>query len=294
MAPMQRLTLAHSPDPDDAFMWWALSGTSGSCPIDTEGFEFDIILDDIQSLNEKAMGGEFDITAISCAQYPFVADRYAITACGASFGENYGPKLVARHPISIDELRAADCPIAVPGLRTTAALLASMILGSPVGRLTPVPFDVVAERVAAGDYQAGVVIHEGQLTFADLGLHLVADVGAWWFRATGLPLPLGLNVMKRDLATRLDPGSLQRVVNVLERSIRFALDHRDDAVAAVMPFARGITPRQADEFIGMYVNRFTLDCGADGRKAVQALLEHGYRAGVLPPVVGIDIISPPR
>lgn len=292
---MPRLTLAHSPDPDDAFMWWALAGAGSGAGgrIDRGGFEFEIILNDIQSLNDAALRSEYDIIAISCAQYPFVAERYAITSCGASFGEGYGPKLVAGRSMTVEQMREADFPIAVPGLRTTAALLTCMVLNCPISRLRPVSFETVADRVAGGEFEAGIVIHEGQLTFAGQGLHLVQDVGAWWFGRTQLPLPLGLNVIKRDLEERVGPGALRRISAVLRRSIDHAMEHRAAATKAAMPYARGITLEQADQFIRMYVNRWTLDCGAEGRRAIELLLREGYGAGALPPCGVVDVVSPP-
>jgi 1,4-dihydroxy-6-naphthoate synthase len=282
---MPRITLAHSPDLDDAFMWWALAAGR----IDAGEFELEFILDDIESLNEKSLAGACDITAISCAQYPFVAEEYAITSCGGSFGESYGPKLVARRQTTLDDLRRKDSPIAVPGLRTTAALVTAMMLECGKDRLRPVRFDEVGRRISRGEFEAGIVIHEGQLTFAESGLHLVADAGLWWHEQTGLPLPLGLNVIKRDLDARHGAGTTGRVVGLLRASIEYGLNHREAARDAVLHLARDVTKEQADAFIAMYVSRWTVDCGREGREAIEALLAAGHRAGLLPKCARVDV-----
>ncbi|MCA9283754.1 MAG: ABC transporter substrate-binding protein [Phycisphaerales bacterium] len=277
------ILLAHSPDPDDAFMWWPLIGIDGGPPaIDTGRFAFRTVPDDIESLNRRAEQAEFDVTAISCAQYARVARDYALTACGASVGDGYGPKLVARGPMATEEIAARGLRVAVPGERTTAFLVASLMIGP--GRFAPVPmpFDEILEAVADGRCDAGVVIHEGQLTFETHGLHLVADLGAWWTARTGLPLPLGANAIRRDLDDRFGAGTLEEVTTILARSVEHALDHRDASVAYAMGFARGLTTELADRFVSMYVNHWTLDYGPRGRAAVRRLLEEAADAGLGP------------
>ena len=289
------LTLAHSPDPDDAFMWWALTpDESGRAPLGDSRLRFETEMLDIETLNHLSTEARYDITAISCAQYPYVADRYAITSCGASFGLNYGPKLVTRERMSIDELRADDRPVAVPGMRTTAALVTGMILECGRERFKPIPFDEVIERVASGDFDAGVVIHEGQLTYEQAGLHLVCDVGAWWHEQHDLPLPLGLNVIRRDLDDRFGEGTLDEAVRLLRNSIDLGLARREEAVAYAMRFARGVTAGEADSFIRMYVNDRTRDCGEAGRRAIQTLLSDGAGTGILPGIERIEVIEGER
>ncbi len=281
------------------------TNAKGDARVNRREFAFEIVLADIQTLNERAERGEYDITAISAAQYPFVQDRYAVTSCGASFGENYGPKLVvqatrAGGTPALPDLRRSDYPIAVPGLRTTAALLTALILECSFERFVAVPFDSIIERVASREFEAGVVIHEGQLSFESAGLRLVQDVGAWWWERHHLPLPLGLNVIRRDLSLREQQSSraaeqqrtLQQITSILRNSIQFGLDHRAEAVAAVMPYARGITIEQADQFISMYVNRYTLDMGARGKRAIEVLLHEGHAMGYLPKCDEIEVIHP--
>lgn len=280
------LHLAHSPDPDDAFMWWALTNhpETGRSPMNTGRFRFTTHLVDIETANAASETGEYDITAISCAQYAQVAERYAITAAGASTGAGYGPKLVTRGKMTLDELRASKCAIASPGLRTTANLVASMMLRADAERFQPIAFDEVIHRVESGEFEAGIVIHEGQLTFHEAGLHLVADLGAWWGAQVGLPLPLGLNVAKRDLDARFGEGTLQEVASLLRASIEFAMNHRREAVDYALRYARGIPTQVADEFVRLYVNDLTLDLGDVGRRAIDTLLGAGARAGLIPTV----------
>ena len=286
----QSLTLAHSPDPDDAFMWWALVGLD-SPRFDTGGIEFKGVMVDIETLNRESEAGKYDITAISCAQYPYVANTYAITSCGASFGEKYGPKLVANRPAKLRDIRQIDAKIAIPGDRTTAALLTAMMLECSADRFVAVSFEDVIERVASGEFDFGVVIHEGQLTFAESGLHLIADVGKWWFEETDFPLPLGLNVIRRSLVDDLGQGGLERVTRLLRQSIDFAMDHRARAVDYSMQYARGVSPQQADQFVRMYVNNLTLDCGIRGARAIETLLSRGGEIGWFPSVPDIDVIK---
>lgn len=287
------LCLVHSPDPDDAFMWWALTpDETGRAPLEDQRFRFRTELLDIETSNARSDEAVYDITAISCAQYARVADRYAITGCGASMGFGYGPKLVARTPLSLAVLRDADGHIATPGDRTTAALVAGMALGAPASaRFRAIPFDEVIERVAGGEFEAGIVIHEGQLTFQEAGLHLVLDLGAWWHERTQLPLPLGLNVIRRDLEMIHGPGTLQHLARLQRRSIDYALDHREQAVAYALRFARGLPVAVADEFVRLYVNDLTRDMGGQGRLAIQTLLAEAAALGLAPPIPPVDIID---
>ena len=281
------ITLGHSPDPDDAFMWWPLFGIDGGAPaIGEPGIRFTQVCDDIETLNRRSAGPEsqlLDVTAMSCANLPLVGARYALTACGSSVGDGYGPKLVAREPMSIERLRDPSVTIAVPGRRTTSFLALSLMLGPGSFRFAEVPFDQLMERVVDGTYAAGVVIHEGQLLFGERGLHLVRDLGAWWTDHTSLPLPLGVNAVRRDLDARHGPGTLARVDRLLRVSVEHAMAHRETGVAYALRFARGMQAALAGTFVDLYVNRWTLDCGPRGRQAVDRLLADAAAAGLSPP-----------
>jgi len=293
IVPMQPLLrLAHSPDPDDAFMWWPLVGLGDEGPqIETGRWSFELVTGDIESLNQQAETGQWEITAISCAQYPRVADRYAFTACGASLGDGYGPKLVTSSEQSLEDLLGSGPTILVPGERTSAlAALRMMCTGSRF-QWRVAEFETIGDRVAAGEADAGVLIHEGQLTYADQGLHLVADLGAWWERETELPLPLGGNVIRRDLEDQWGPGTLREITTILHRSVLWAMEHRERALAHAMTFGRGIDRDCADEFVELYVNRWTLDFEDRGREAVRRFLAEAARCGCLPPVSGVDFIT---
>lgn len=264
-------------------MWWPLLELGGKPPrVVSDAFRFKAVPADIEALNQRAIAGsdDLEITAASVATYPRIASRYALTACGSSVGDGYGPKLVARQACQPAALRGRR--IAIPGAGTTAFLTTSLLLGP--GAFTPVvvPFKQIPDRVAAGEYDAGVVIHEGQLTFQDQGLALVADLGAWWREQSGLPLPLGANCVLRALDQRHGPGTCQRVARLLEQSVRYALQHRQESIAYAMQFAEGLSVQLADQFIGMYVNRWTLDYGPEGRRAVRTLLARAADAGLLP------------
>ena len=279
------LRLGHSPDPDDAFMWWPLFGIDGSAPeVPSDRFRFEQVEIDIEAANRRAEAGEdlLEITALSCGQFPRVADRYAITACGSSMGEGYGPKLVAREPMSMESLAARSPRIAIPGRRTTAALTLGLRLRGIEWTPVEVPFDTVPEVVLAGDVDAGVVIHEGQLTYADDGLHLLEDLGAWWSQRTGGPLPLGLNLVRRDLEALHGPGTLAEIAGLLEASVRHALEHRSTSIEYAMRFGRGIPAEVADRFVELYVNRLTIDAGESGRDAIRRLFAEAAEAGLLP------------
>ena len=275
-----RLTLAHSPDPDDAFMWWPLIGFGDAGPaIDTGRFAFSLVTADIEELNERAEDRVFDITAISIAQYPRVASLYDLTACGASIGDGYGPKLVARETMTPEELLEGNPVIAVPGERTTAFATLRLMAGDRPLQWRPVPFDRIMDAA-----EAGVVIHEGQLTFEDEGLSMVADLGDWWMGETGLPLPLGGNAIARDLDARHGEGTVGEVTGLLVRSIKHAMDHRDESLGWAATWGRGLDMASTDRFVEMYVNHWTLDFGARGREAVAKFLGRCAAQGILPAV----------
>jgi 1,4-dihydroxy-6-naphthoate synthase len=270
------LVLAHSPDSDDAFMFYGLRANA----VDTEGVSYVHTLADIETLNRRALSGELAITAVSFHAYAYLADRYLLLPHGASFGDGYGPCVVARAdsgPRTLADL--AGERVAIPGTLTSAALALALYArgAAPV----VVPFDRVGAAVDAGEVAAGVVIHEGQLTWKDEGFHLVADLGAVWKEETGLPLPLGGNAVRRDLG----PELIGRVSRALGRSIAYALDHRDAALTDAMRFARGLPREKADRFVGMYVNDWTRSYGARGREAVRLFLARGHEAGILPRLV---------
>ncbi len=274
------IRLAHSPDPDDAFMFYGLA----TGKVDPGPYTFEHILEDIQTLNERAMRGEYEMTAISIHAYPYVADRYRLTRCGCSMGDGYGPRLVAREPLSPEQLRGRT--IAIPGRMTTAFLTLQLLLGRDGFEPKVVMFDQIPREVAEGRVDVGLVIHEGQLTYAAEGLHMVLDLGVWWQQRTGLPLPLGGNVVRRDLGDE----HAQRLTRIMQDSIRYSLEHRDEAVAYALKFGRGLDSALADRFVGMYVNDWTLDYGEKGREAVRRLLAEGAAAGLVPPVGEIDFV----
>src|SRR5581483_2779441 len=261
------IRLGHSPDADDAFMFWALADGR----VDTRGFEFEHVLRDIQTLNEWALEGRLEVTAISLHAYPFVQDRYVLLPHGASMGSGYGPVVVAREPMTADELREVE--IAVPGLMTTAFLVLRLYLGR--FRHQVLPFDEILEAVRDGAVEAGLLIHEGQLTYADEGLEKVVDLGEWWLGETGLPLPLGVNVARRDLGEE----RLRDLSAVLAESIAMGLEHRPEAMEYALQFGRGVDYDLGDRFVGMYVNELTQDYGEEGRAAVRELLGRGEAIG---------------
>jgi 1,4-dihydroxy-6-naphthoate synthase len=270
------IRVAHSPDSDDAFMFYALAADK----IDTEGLRYVHELQDIETLNQRARRGELEVTAASIHAYAYLADRYALLPHGASMGDGYGPRLVARAAASRNDVRGKR--IAVPGPLTSAYL--ALRLYEP--DFTPVftPFDRIEDAVLAGDVDMGLLIHEGQLTYAQRGLHLVADMGVWWKGETGLPLPLGGNLVRKDLG----PDLVRTVSRHLRASIAYALAHRSGALDHAMRYARGLDTAQADEFVGMYVNHWTLDYGERGREAVRLFLARGADAGVIPHRVEVE------
>jgi 5,8-dihydroxy-2-naphthoate synthase len=276
------IRVAHSPDADDAFMFWAM--TTGR--IDTGARRYVHELADIETLNRRALAGELECTAVSFHAYAHLADRYALLAHGASVGDRYGPRLVARGPRPADPRAAlAGVRVAVPGELTTAFL--AFKLYQPAARSVTVPFDRIEEYVLAGKAAAGLLIHEGQLTYGDRGLHLWVDMGEWWHEETGLALPLGGNVVRRDLGDDL----MREVARDLKASIAYGLAHRADALAHAGGYSRGLDPARTDRFVGMYVNDYTLDLGREGRRAVAALLERGVRAGVIPAVPDLTFVA---
>lgn len=281
----QLITVGHSPDPDDAFMFYALAHNK----IDTGGLEFRHELQDIETLNRRAMRGELEVSAVSLHAYAHLLDKYALLPSGCSMGDKYGPMLVARQPLTLRDL--PNVKIAVPGTLTTAYLALRLLLAS-LGRQAPpehevVPFDQIIDVVASGKFEVGLIIHEGQLTFQNQGLHLVADLGVWWQERTGLPLPLGGNVVRRNLG----PDLISRISRLLKESIRYALDHRQDALTYALQYARDMDRALADQFVGMYVNEWTLDYGPRGREAVSRLLTEAYQAGVIPAPVAVEFVD---
>jgi len=275
------IRLGHSPDPDDAFMFYGLAKGF----IDTKGWQIEHVLQDIQTLNERALSGDLEVTAISIHAYPYVADRYALTHCGSSMGDGYGPMIVTREPMDVRELVGKT--IAVPGTMTTAFLALSLLLGKEQFQHEVVMFDHILDHIATGKADAGLIIHEGQLTYQNQKLHCIVDLGQWWRQETGCPLPLGGNVVRRDLGM----PAMQEITAILRESIQYSLDNRSEAVAYALQFARDMGYELADRFVSMYVNYWTLDYGDRGQAAVRELLKRGHQAGLVPDVGPIDFIS---
>ena len=266
----RRITVAHSPDADDAFMFYALAQGKIGDP----GLEFLHVLEDIQTLNDRARRGVYEVTAVSFHAYAYLADRYALLPHGASMGDGYGPMIVARRPVRPEEVHGKR--VAVPGVLTTAAL--AVRLWDASLEHVVIPFDRIMDAVVAGEVDAGLIIHEGQVTYASVGLHKVVDLGEWWTGETGLPLPLGGNVIRKDLG----PDLMRRISRLLRDSIQYALAHRQEALDYAMQFGRDMDRRLADRFVGMYVNDLTLDYGERGRAAVRRLLTVGHERGIIP------------
>lgn len=271
--------VAHSPDSDDAFMFYALAQGK----IDTEGLRYVHELQDIETLNRRALRGELEVTAVSIHAYAYLADRYALLPHGASMGDRYGPRLVAPQPMSRAEIQGKR--VAIPGTLTSAYL--ALRLFEPEFEPVVVPFDQIEDAVVAGQVDVGLLIHEGQLTFADKGLHLIQDLGEWWFDETGLPLPLGGNVVRKDLGDELT----RKVSRHLRDSIAYGLNHRGAALDHSMQYARGLARERADTFVGMYVNDWTLDYGDKGRRAVKLLLQRGQDAGIIDRPVSVEFVD---
>lgn len=271
--------VSHSPDSDDAFMFYALATDK----LDTEGLTYVHELQDIESLNHRAMRGELEVTAVSIHAYADIADRYALLPSGASMGDRYGPRLVAREPMTKAQVKGKR--IAVPGLKTSAYLACRLY--EPDFEAIVIPFKDIEQAVVDGKADIGLLIHEGQLTFQDMGLHLIADLGEWWFGETGLPLPLGGNVIRKDFGKPL----MQKISRHLHASIAYALNHREAALDHAMQYARGLDRSKADTFVGMYVNDWTLDYGDRGREAIRLFLERGVQAGIIPRQVNVEFVE---
>src|SRR6476646_2860677 len=279
MPEIKEITVAHSPDSDDAFMFYGLATNK----VRTPGLRFTHTLCDIETLNQKAREGVYDLTAISFHAYPYIQDKYALMACGGSVGEGYGPTVVSPRPFTAAEIK--NKKIAVPGRLTTAFL--ALQLFAPGIETEVVPFDQIIPQVLEGKYEAGLIIHEGQLTYDKAGLYRILDLGRWWSQTTGLPLPLGGNAIRRSLGREL----ISSISVALRDSIQYALDHREEALAYAMQFARDLDPQLADKFVGMYVNERTLDYGEDGKEAIRRLLEMGYEAGVISVRARVDFVD---
>ena len=274
-----KIRLGHSPDPDDAFMFWGLAAGV----VDPRGFEFEHVLRDIQTLNEWALEGRLEVTAISLHAYPLVQDRYVLLPHGASMGSGYGPIVVASDPLTTKELRGIE--VVVPGRLTTAFLALRLCIGD--FRYRELPFDEILAEVSSGRAVAGLLIHEGQLTYEAEGLHKVVDLGRWWLEETGLPLPLGANVARRDLGAE----TLRELSAVLAESIRAGLENREQALEYALQFGRGLDESLADRFVGMYVNELTQDYGDEGRQAVRELLRRGEELGAFSEPVRVEFVG---
>lgn len=280
-AQTREITVAHSPDSDDAFMFYGLATNKVRVP----GLRFTHTLCDIETLNQNARDGDgvYDVTAISFHAYPYIQDNYALLPSGGSVGDGYGPMIVSTKTYSQNEIKRKR--IAVPGTLTTAYLV--LRLFAPGVETDVVPFDQIISEVLEGKHEAGLIIHEGQLTYDKSGLHRIVDLGKWWHKVTGLPLPLGGNAIRRSLG----PELISSVATALRESIQYALDHREEALAYAMQFARDLDPQLADKFVGMYVNERTLDYGSDGREAVRRLLDMGHTAGIIPRAASVDFVG---
>jgi len=270
--------VAHSPDSDDAFMFYALA----THKIDTGELNYIHLLNDIETLNKKALAEEYEVSAVSFHAYAYLAEKYALLSCGASMGNNYGPIVVSGKPLQPQAL--AEKVVAVPGALTTAFL--ALRLFAPNVKSEIVPFDRILEDVQKGKYEAGLLIHEGQLTYREMGLHKVLDLGEWWLEKTQLPLPLGGNVIKRSLGQSL----MEQISTDIRKSIQYGLDHREEAIDYAIQFSRGLDLQKADRFIGMYVNELTLDYGENGREAVRRLLSEAYEQKIIPKKVQLDFV----
>jgi len=275
------LLLGHSPDPDDAFMFYGLATDK----VDPGQWRFEHVLQDIQTLNDRALRGELHITAVSIHAYPLIADQYALTACGSSMGDGYGPMVVTREPMAPADLKGKT--IAVPGETTSAFLALNLLLGRGAFKHKVVMFDQILSCVERGEVDAGLIIHEGQLTYQNHHLHCVVDLGEWWKEQTQLPLPLGGNCIRRDLGET----NMREVTAILKRSIQYSLDHREEAVEHALQYARDMGTDLADKFVGMYVNDWTIDYGDKGREAVRLFLNRGAEIGMVKPLERIDFIG---
>lgn len=293
MSTRQLIRIGHSPDPDDAFMFHALANDK----IETGRYQFTHQLEDIETLNRRALRAELELTAVSLHGYAYMTDMYALCACGASVGDNYGPMVVAREMMSASDLKGKT--IAVPGTLTTAFLALQLWLkqvrlkAAPQGETgaaveyVVVPFDEILDVVERGDVDAGLIIHEGQLTYMNQGLKLVEDLGVWWMKETELPLPLGGNAIRKDLGKQV----MEEVTALLKQSIEYGLEHRQEALTHAMQYGRDLDRAKSDKFVGMYVNDWTIDFGPRGREAVALLLQRGHEAGIIPNPVKLEFIG---
>jgi 1,4-dihydroxy-6-naphthoate synthase len=278
-APAGTIRVAHSPDSDDAFMFYALANDR----LNTGNLRFEHELSDIESLNRRALKGELEVSAVSIHAYAYLTARYALLASGSSMGDRYGPRLVAREAFAREDIKGKK--VAIPGEWTTAFL--ALKLYEPEVEHVVVPFDEIMEYVARGGADVGLLIHEGQLTHESEGFSLIEDLGEWWYSETGLPLPLGGNVVRRDLGEE----TIREVARLIKASIQYALDHREEALAYALDYARDLPREQADRFVSMYVNEWTVDYGETGRKAVRTLLSQGYEAGIIPHKVEVEFVG---
>jgi len=279
MSQTETIRIGHSPDSDDAFMFYALAKNL----IPTDGIEVVHVIEDIESLNQRALKAELEVTAVSIHAYAYIADTYALMPCGSSMGDRYGPLVVANGPLDAQDLKGRK--IAIPGKMTSAYLTYSLF--QPDFEAIVIPFDQIIDYVKSGKAEAGLIIHEGQLTYAESGLHKVVDLGEWWYQETGLPLPLGGNVIRRDLGIE----KMKKVTRLVQQSIRYSLDNRPPALDYAMIYARDMETEIADQFVGMYVNDYTLDYGESGRAGVRELLRRGYEAGIITQPVDIEFVQ---
>ncbi len=276
-----KIHVAHSPDSDDAFMFYAINQKK----IDTKGYEFIDVLSDIETLNKAALEGKYEVSAISIHAFPYVADKYALLSSGASMGDNYGPMVVSKENLSPQDLK--EKTIAIPGTLTSAFLALSLYLGTKDFNYKVMPFDEIIPAVKEGKVDAGLIIHEGQLTYEREGLNCVVDLGKWWYEKTdGLPLPLGGNVIRKDLGEKV----MKEVSEILRESIKYSLEHRDEAIQYALKYARGLDKKDADKFVGMYVNELTVDYGERGRKAIELFLKEAAEKGFIPSVPDIVFV----
>ncbi len=273
------IRIGHSPDPDDAFLFYAM--TNGKVPLG--GMTVTHCMEGIEELNQRAMSGELEMTAVSLHAYPYIADRYLLLTTGASVGEGYGPLVVSKSPMTVEELKKVR--IAVPGRLTTASLLLQLAIGE--ADLVMMPFDQILPAVHEGKIPAGVLIHEGQITYSSSGLSKVLDLGEWWKQTTGLPVPLGVNVVRRDLGAAV----LKKLASTFKDSLDYAFAHRDEALRYAQQYGRGLSPALTDRFVGMYVNRWSVDCRPDGAKAMQKLLDWSAEKGLTPKTVPLEFVE---
>lgn len=276
---MKEITIAHSPDSDDAFMFYAL--VNGK--IKSDGLKFVNVLSDIETLNRKAFEGVYDVTAISFHAYAYVSDKYILLPSGSSMGLGYGPILVSKKEFEPRDLK--NFLVGVPGTLTSAFLILKIF--EPEVKYKVIQFDKIIEAVINDEVDAGLLIHEGQLTYSNSGLKKIIDFGNWWQRETGLPLPLGGNVVKKEIGFEL----ARKISNLLRESVRYAMENRDEALRYALKFARGMDEKLADKFVGMYVNELTLDCGEVGKKAIQLFLDLGYEKGLIPKKIEIELLN---